>query len=129
LRGVLKWKVFRPSPVMSTVRRRLPRCDLAGVGVARYNWGVIDAAQTSGVARMKHTIDAIYEDGTFRPIQRDAVSIADGQRVRITIEDECEPEALRLAGSVYDGLSDSDINEIERIALARGNFFGARSVD
>lgn len=78
---------------------------------------------------MEHTIDAIYEDCTVRLIQRDAVCFAEGQRVRITVEDECEPEALRLAASVYDGLSDNDINEIERIALDRGNFFGARSVD
>ena len=78
---------------------------------------------------MKHAIDAIYENGTFRPIQRDAVAIADGQRVRITVDDQCEPEALRLAMTVYDGLSDNDIDEIERIALDRGNFFGTRSAD
>jgi len=82
---------------------------------------------------MKHAIDAIYENGTFRPIQRDAVAIADGQRVRITVDDECEPEALRLVMSVYDGLSDKDIFEIEQIALNRGNnrgnFFGVGSAD
>jgi predicted DNA-binding antitoxin AbrB/MazE fold protein len=78
---------------------------------------------------MKHAIDAIYENGTFRPIQRDAVAISDGQRVRITVDDECEPEALRLVMSVYDGLSDKDIFEIEQIALNRGNFFGVGSAD
>ena len=78
---------------------------------------------------MKHAIDAIYENGTFRPIQRDAVDIADGQRVRITVDDECEPQALRLAASVYDGLSEKDIDEIEQISLDRGSFFGSRSAD
>ena len=78
---------------------------------------------------MKHAIDAIYENGTFRPIERNAVAIADGQRVRITVDDQCEPEALRLAMTVYDGLSDNDIDEIEQIALHRGNFFGTRSAD
>ncbi len=78
---------------------------------------------------MKHAIDAIYENGTFRPIQRDAVAVADGQRVRITVDDEWEPESLRLAVSVYDGLSDNDIDEIERIALDRGNFFAIRGAD
>ena len=78
---------------------------------------------------MKHAIDAIYENGAFRPVQRDAVAIADGQRVRITVDDECEPEALRLAMTVYDGLSDHEIDEIEQIALQRGNFFDARSAD
>ena len=78
---------------------------------------------------MKHAIDAIYENGAFRPVQRDAVTIADGQRVRITVDDECEPEALRLATTVYDGLSDNDIDDIEQIVLERGNFFDARSAD
>lgn len=71
---------------------------------------------------MKQTVDAVYENGAFRPIQRDALTIADGQWVRITVDDQCEPEALRLAMTVYDGLSEKDIDEIERIALDRGNF-------
>lgn len=78
---------------------------------------------------MRRAIDAIYENGAFRPVQRDAIAIADGQRVRITVDDQCEPEALRLAMSVYDGLSDSEIERIEQIALDRGNFFGSRSAD
>ena len=73
---------------------------------------------------MKQAIDAIYENGTFRPLQRDTVTIPDGQRVRITVDDECEPESLRLAATVYDGLSDADIDEVERVALDRGSFFG-----
>ena len=76
---------------------------------------------------MKHAIDAIYEHGTFRPIQREGIAVAEGQRVRITVDDEGEPHALRLAMSVYDGLSDKDIREIEQIALDRGTFFGPRS--
>ena len=42
---------------------------------------------------MKHAIDAIYENGAFRPVQRDAVTIADGQRVRITVDDETANDA------------------------------------
>jgi predicted DNA-binding antitoxin AbrB/MazE fold protein len=73
---------------------------------------------------MKHAIDAIYKNGTFHPVERGAIAIADGQRVRLTVDDEYEPEPLRLAMGVYDGLSGSDIDEIERIALDRGDFFG-----
>ncbi len=69
---------------------------------------------------MKHAMDAIYENGTFRPIQREVIAIAEGQRVRITVDDEGEPQALRLAVSVYDGQSENDIREIEEIALDRG---------
>ena len=78
---------------------------------------------------MKYAIEAVYENGTFRPLKRDAVAIADGQRVRITVDDECEPEALRLATRVYEGLSDKDIDEVEHIACDRDHFFGVRSAD
>ena len=44
-------------------------------------------------------------------------------------QNETEPESLKLATRVYDGLSDEDIDEIEQIALNRSNFFGTRSVD
>lgn len=76
---------------------------------------------------MKHVIDAVYERGTFRAVQ--PVRIPDGQRVRILVDDEWEPEALELATSVYDGLSAGDIAEIERIALDRRSFFGPGSGD
>jgi predicted DNA-binding antitoxin AbrB/MazE fold protein len=64
---------------------------------------------------MKQAIDAIFEGGAFRPVQ--PVSIPDGQHVRITVNESCDPETLRLATSVYAGLSEQEINEIERIAL------------
>jgi len=78
---------------------------------------------------MKHVIDAIYENGIFRPMQPDTIGISEGQRVRITVDDETEPESLKLATCVYDGLSDEDIDEIEQIALERSHFFGTRSAD
>ena len=78
---------------------------------------------------MQHALDAIYENGWFRPIQRQRLAITEGQRVRITVDDEGDPEVLRLAMSVYDGLSADDIEEIEGIALARGSFFRVRSDD
>ncbi len=78
---------------------------------------------------MKHVIDAIYENGAFRPIQLDTIGISEGQQVRITVDNETEPESLKLAICVYDGLSDEEIDEIEQIALDRSNFFGTRSVD
>ncbi len=78
---------------------------------------------------MKQPIDAIYENGAFRPLQPSPFPIADGQRVRITVDDEGDPQALCLATCVYDGLSDEDIDEVERIALDRSSFFGKRSAD
>ena len=78
---------------------------------------------------MKHVIDAIYENGTFRPMQPNIIEISEGTHVRITVDDETEPVSLKLATCAYDGLSDEDIDEIEQIALDRSNFFGTRSTD
>ena len=78
---------------------------------------------------MKHVIDAIYENGTFRPMQPNIIEISEGTHVRITVDDETEPVALKLATCVYDGLSEEDIDEIEQIALDRSNFFGASSTN
>jgi predicted DNA-binding antitoxin AbrB/MazE fold protein len=79
------------------------------------------------VIRMKQSIDAVFERGMFRPLQRDAVRVADGQRVRITVDDDSEPQALQLLAGVYDGLAEAEIAEVERITLDRGNFFGTGS--
>lgn len=87
---------------------------------------------------MKRPIDAVYENGAFRPLEPGGVDIPDGQRVRITIEGEgvritiegeAGPEALRLATGVYEGLSEQQIDEIELIALDRSNFFGTTRAD
>lgn len=75
---------------------------------------------------MKHVIDAIYENCIFKPIQPNNIEIAEGQQVRMTIDDEIEPESLKLARCVYDGLTNEDIDEIEQIALDRSHFFGER---
>ncbi|MCG3159489.1 MAG: hypothetical protein JMDDDDMK_00478 [Acidobacteria bacterium] len=37
-----------------------------------------------------------------------------------------ETNPLELAAQVYEGLSESEIDEIERIALDRNDFFGER---
>ncbi|MFZ5830325.1 MAG: antitoxin AF2212-like protein [Planctomycetota bacterium] len=76
---------------------------------------------------MKHAIDAIFEHGVFRPVQGNTTAIVEGQRVRITVEDEPEPQSLQLAMAVYDGLSEQEIQEVEGILLQRSNFFGRRS--
>lgn len=81
---------------------------------------------TRGGAPVKRAIDAVYENGAFRPLRPDAVGVPEGQLVRITIDDQGESEALRLAVQVFDGLSEEDIDEVERIALDRSVFFGTR---
>lgn len=73
---------------------------------------------------MKESIDAIYENGVFRPFKHPDIS--DGQRVRLVVERLSETPAedlLELAAQVYNGLSGQDIDEIEQIALNRRDFF------
>ena len=75
-------------------------------------------------------VDAIFEDGVFTPLMPlDPVPV-DGQHVRIVIEplDGAE-QVLDLATQVYEGLSDDEIDAIERIALDRSTFFVDRAED
>jgi predicted DNA-binding antitoxin AbrB/MazE fold protein len=77
----------------------------------------------------KQTLDAVYEHGVFRVIDPQEIEIPEGQRVRLVVEPAAKlspDEMLELAFEVYDGLSPEEIQEIERIALDRSNFFGDR---
>ncbi len=73
---------------------------------------------------MSETLEAIYENGVFKPVKTPRIS--EGQHVRLTVETapEATPEELlKLAAEVYQGLSDKQIHEIEAIALNRTDFF------
>ena len=74
---------------------------------------------------MQKTFDAIYENGVFRPLQ--PPEIRDGQHVQLVVREtskESPEDLLVLAAQVYQGLSESLIDDIERIALSRRAFFG-----
>jgi predicted DNA-binding antitoxin AbrB/MazE fold protein len=76
---------------------------------------------------MTEVINAIYENGVFRPLRRPDVS--DGQQVRLIVEafpESSVDDLLELAAQVYNGLSDKEIDEIEQIALNRRDFFRNR---
>ena len=76
---------------------------------------------------IRQTLDAVFENGVFRPLEPRQVPVSEGQAVRLTVEafDTAE-EALELATRVYDGLSEQEIDEIEQLALNRGDWFGER---
>jgi predicted DNA-binding antitoxin AbrB/MazE fold protein len=77
---------------------------------------------------MTQTLDAVFEDGSFKPVDNGSLPFSEGQRVKLTVElpTEMKEDLLGLAGQVYDGLSDKDIDEVESIALDRSNFFHDR---
>ena len=69
---------------------------------------------------MKESIEAIYQEGVFRPLTH--IKIPEGQHVRLVVEALSESvvdDMLELAAQVYEGLSNGQIEEIERIARDR----------
>ena len=77
---------------------------------------------------MTQTIEAVYQNGMFRPLTPVGDDFIEGEEVVINVESrdkEVNP-ILKLAENFYEGLSEEDIEEIEKIALDRSNFFGDR---
>ena len=76
---------------------------------------------------MKQIVEAVYVDGVFKPVK--PLNISEGQHVRLEIDEPTEenPEdLLELAAQVYDGLTDDEIDKIEKTATQRLDFFGER---
>lgn len=74
---------------------------------------------------MSHVIDAVFSDGSFKPLNGARIPLAEGQRVRLTIETPpaSDKDLVDLAGQVYEGLSDEQVHEIETMAVDRSSFF------
>jgi predicted DNA-binding antitoxin AbrB/MazE fold protein len=79
---------------------------------------------------MTQTINAVFENGILRPLE--ALPLAEGQEVRITVESGKQAptpspaqtaHVLELAAKVYEGLSPEEIDEIESHIKRRPNFF------
>jgi len=75
---------------------------------------------------MTQIIEAIYQNGMFKPLNPVSESISEGEKVKLVVETEEVNPIMKLAENFYEGLSEEDIDEIERIALDRSNFFGDR---
>lgn len=67
---------------------------------------------------MKATVEAVFENGVFKPAQRPEVT--EGEHVQLTVETAeraAREDPLELAARVYRGLRGEEIDGIERIAL------------
>ncbi len=76
---------------------------------------------------MKGTVEAVFQDGVFRPIRRP--DLPEGERVRLTVESvgkSSPADVIELATRVYQGLSSKDVAEIEEMARHRPLFDDAR---
>ena len=71
---------------------------------------------------MQRTVEAIFEGGVFKPLER--VDLEDQQRVRLIVESEHDVAQRELAAweEVYDGLSDSDVAEVHKLVTDRSDF-------
>lgn len=78
---------------------------------------------------MSETFEAIFENGSFKPVDNGSMSLSEGQRVKLTVDvsQTKEADALQLARAVYQDLSPDEVNAVERIALDRDDFFRDRS--
>jgi predicted DNA-binding antitoxin AbrB/MazE fold protein len=80
----------------------------------------------SKAGAVKAIVDAVFQDGVFKPERRPDLS--EGERVRITVETvgRSKPDnILHLAACVFEGLSTKDIDEIEEMARHRTLFTDA----
>ncbi len=70
------------------------------------------------------TVEAVYEQGAFRPVTPLPGPLREGQRVRLLVESVAEGKGyLELVTHVLDGLSESEIDAIEALATRREDFF------
>lgn len=75
---------------------------------------------------MQQIVEAVYENGIFRPLK--VPELSEGQEVQLIIKpkDKIRPDQmLQLASEVYQGFSNEQIQDIEQITLDRQNFFEA----
>ena len=79
---------------------------------------------------MTQTIEAIYQNGMFRPLSSLDRELEEGEKVVINVKSYSEnaKTIIKLAENFYEGLSEDEIDEIEKIALDRSNFFGDRDL-
>ena len=84
------------------------------------------------MAMAKHkqqTVDAIYEHGTLRLLHPEEVELTEGEKVRVIVTYQLTPDEMTdLAASVYSGLDEEEIAEIEKIAFDRSNFSGDKTL-
>ncbi|MUG93671.1 DUF104 domain-containing protein [Scytonema sp. UIC 10036] len=74
------------------------------------------------------TLKAIYENEVFRPLEEP--ELTEGQFVQLIVEPTTPlspQDMLQLAAQVYEGLSATDIDEIEDIVFNQDNFFSDRT--
>lgn len=69
---------------------------------------------------LSNRINAIYENGVFRPLTSTELPLKEGAEVIMTFTEHLSAkEMTRLAASILEGLSEEEINEMEKMVLSR----------
>lgn len=72
---------------------------------------------------MTRTIQAVYEEGVLKPLEDPGLHEHQRVVIDLRVGPEGTPEdALRRWREVYDGLSEEEVAEVERIAFDRSRF-------
>ena len=70
---------------------------------------------------MEQDVEVVYRNGVLVPLE--PLSLTENQRIKVTLHlparQQSPEEVLAACHQVFAGLSDSEIDEIERIALRR----------
>ena len=68
---------------------------------------------------MNQTIEAVYEDGVFKPVNPITIEIEEGEMVKIVVktEEHFEESSVDLAEKYFKGLSEDDIDKVITHAL------------
>ncbi len=73
-------------------------------------------------------VEAVFADGSFRPVEPSDLALTEGQKVRLIIETIGSPDdILELAARVYDGLTSEQIDAVEQLQQRRDDFFEGRA--
>ncbi len=75
-------------------------------------------------------LDAIYENGVFRPLHPVGQEIKEGEKVALRVYSvSAALKALEELTHIFDGLPEEEIQEIEKIALRRIRSRGLQQAD
>jgi predicted DNA-binding antitoxin AbrB/MazE fold protein len=72
---------------------------------------------------MKQFVEAIYEDGVFRPVL--PLELPAGERVRVEIEVKPKADVEAMLAEfqkVYEGFTSEEIDDLEKVILDRSSF-------
>ncbi len=86
--------------------------------------------QQVGAEVVNEDIEAVYENGMFRPLTDIHEALVEGQRVKLSVRSvESVEDPLQLLQKIYEDLSDEEIDEIEQVMLDRSNWSTRRPED